>query len=162
MAIPDSVAPAGEGAVSAGDLCGLPPIAWTETFATGNSLIDRQHRQFIEQVNELTKAAAAGEPPQVILAMLTEMAADARDHFASEEAAFARLGYADAAAHAQEHRRLERRMDAVLASVRTAPDAMAARLAASSMRELLVNHLLYFDLRYKSLALHTAGLRAGT
>ena len=131
----------------------LKPLAWSETFATGEPEIDRQHREFLNQVNGLAAAAADGAPPDAIRSLLEAIAAHERAHFAYEESVLQRIGHAEAAAHAAEHRRLERRTAALLRSLlATAPDDGPCVLrVASIVRAQLLDHLLYYDLQYKSL-----------
>ena len=131
----------------------LKPLAWSETFATGEPEIDRQHREFLDQVNGLAAAAADEAPPDAIQPLLEAIAAHERAHFAYEESVLQRIGHSDAVIHAAEHRRLERRTAALLRAFRAiAPDDRPRVLrVAGAVRGQLLDHLLYYDLQYKSL-----------
>ncbi|HTO79539.1 MAG TPA: bacteriohemerythrin [Methylocystis sp.] len=81
-------------------------IEWTkEKFATNVTAHDAEHQEIFREVNALGDAVGSGDRATVGKA-LDALIATVAEHFASEEANFAKYGYPDAAAHKQEHDKL--------------------------------------------------------
>jgi hemerythrin len=130
----------------------MKPIEWIDAFSMGDPEIDRQHRHFISQANALSAAVADDADRPTLLRMTEEIATDAAFHFLYEDRVLLALGYGDAESHIAEHRRLERRIGDILGHFRAAEESSAAAAAAMAeeIRNLLLDHLLYYDLKYKS------------
>lgn len=76
---------------------------WNDELATGIQKIDEQHRKLIELVNGLHEALSRGKSRDVLGGLLKALADYTDYHFKTEERAFARYGYAEAAAHKKSH-----------------------------------------------------------
>jgi hemerythrin len=140
----------------------MKPIVWTPALSMGDPEVDRQHRHFIDQVNDLS-AAASHADKRALVRLTEEIAADAFTHFAYEDDLLLRLNYPDAEEHSAEHRRLEEKIDGMLPVLATADDTpRAAETIACRIRDLLLDHLLYYDLKYKSLLDYKKQLRIFT
>jgi hemerythrin-like metal-binding protein len=70
---------------------------------TGIETIDAQHGKLVDLVNALAEAMRAGKSRDVIDKVLGELKDYTVYHFGFEEAAFARLGFPGAEAHAKAH-----------------------------------------------------------
>ena len=133
------------------------PIVWSAAFEMGDAEIDRQHRHFIEQVNAVTEAIRSDQSRDVLLRLMAEMIEDARAHFAYEESVFLGIGFRGAAAHAREHRGLEAKLADIASRMMVASDRETTVLLADELRRGLLNHLVYYDLQYKSELMHSRG-----
>jgi len=76
---------------------------WSDELATGIPKIDEQHRKLIELVNGLHDALSKGKSREVLGDLLKALADYTDYHFKTEERAFGRYGYANAAAHKESH-----------------------------------------------------------
>jgi hemerythrin-like metal-binding protein len=134
----------------------LPPLNWLAALETGVAEIDADHRKLIDDANLVLAALKRGGP---ILELAQAMRADCRDHFRREERVLGRHEFPELARHAEEHRRLERELDDLVARIAEAgADAEARRDPALRLRWLLLDHFLHYDLGYKSHVLHKLGL----
>lgn len=136
----------------------IPELPWLPVLETGVVTIDREHRRLIDDANALQALLAAGAAWSRIVARARKMRDACIDHFRDEEALLAREAYGDAAAHMAEHRRVEAELRHVVALMEStaAPGPLRCELAWS-MRTILIDHLLRFDLKYKSHLLYRRG-----
>ena len=81
-------------------------MTWKETFALGNLLIDAQHRQLIDLVNELHAAMLQDSEPPVLHLILEKLLAHTHLHFNTEERIMQSADYPDFAAHKAQHDQL--------------------------------------------------------
>jgi hemerythrin len=81
-------------------------ITWTaDKFATHVSAHDNEHKDIFAKVNALGDAVSAGDRGAVGKA-LDALIATVAEHFASEEANFAKYGYPETPSHKAEHDKL--------------------------------------------------------
>ncbi len=126
-------------------------LQWAPAWEIGVGEIDADHRQLIDESNALFGALAQAHPKTEIMAIIGRMESGCREHFRREEAILREAQYKGAAGHAAEHRRIEREMEKVVRAM-TEAEASAAEWKAFALafQSTLVNHLLLYDLQYKS------------
>jgi len=129
----------------------LQRLPWLPVLETGHEIIDEQHRHLIDDANEVYELIAAGGDWARLTAVMGRMHRACAVHFAEENKLRARLNFSDAAVHALEHKRLLERVDDIhaLISMASVPTLLHRELA-TTLRSLLLDHLLRYDLRYKS------------
>jgi diguanylate cyclase (GGDEF)-like protein/hemerythrin-like metal-binding protein len=93
------------GSVSAA-LLSLPLISWSAEHDVGIALMDRQHRELAERLNDFAHSLRRGDDAALVADRLQTLIAATRHHFASEECLMAQHAYARAEAHAAVHARL--------------------------------------------------------
>lgn len=76
---------------------------WDDSYLTGNSTVDSQHKHLFHMVNELHDAIVAGKGTAVLTPTLTELAKYTIQHFRSEEELMAAAGYPARAVHQKKH-----------------------------------------------------------
>jgi len=64
---------------------------WDESLATGNELIDRQHREVVKLLDRLAEVQGGSEPE--VLGALDQLIAFASLHFTAEEQLMEEVGY---------------------------------------------------------------------
>jgi hemerythrin-like metal-binding protein len=129
----------------------LPPIEWSDILEIGHAEIDDDHRRLIDDVNALRQAVVDDRPWGDLVGRAKEMADHCVRHFRREEAILAREGYAGLELHVEEHRRLERSIgDIIYLMDNASPGAPLKLELLGTFRTLLVDHLLRYDLDYKS------------
>lgn len=129
-------------------MSGLP---WIAALETGIPEIDSDHRQLVDGANRLLEGLFAEQPWPEILDQLAAMRDQCFAHFAREERLLKMEEFPKFAPHAAEHRRIEGEIDAIKAGVEAAPERtdLAVELVLS-FRALLIDHLIRYDLAYKS------------
>ena len=78
----------------------------TDELRTGISLIDSDHRELADRVNELFDAMESGAGGQRLRSAMDELIAYTSEHFGREEAEMRRIDYVAALAHQAEHAKL--------------------------------------------------------
>ena len=74
-------------------------------------LIDDEHRQIIDAMNELHRLHSTGQPASRLAGALTQLQRVTVAHFKDEEAYMARIGYADLQKHRLVHEHLLKRLE---------------------------------------------------
>jgi hemerythrin-like metal-binding protein len=82
-------------------------LTWKDEYAVGVALMDAEHRELLEIVNQLYEALSSGGDP---LPLCDALARHALVHFAHEEQWFAPLGYPRANQHRLMHEKLTQRL----------------------------------------------------
>ncbi|RAU23973.1 hemerythrin [Paramagnetospirillum kuznetsovii] len=126
-------------------------IAWDETLALGDAVIDADHRRMMELIALLETAAGGGEAAG-IRQVLAELAQLCRDHFIREEALQARIGFPDREAHRTAHEMLLKRLDAVISHYDDGDAEIRSgiiRTLGDSLATWLISHITNSDMEFK-------------
>ena len=82
-------------------------IVWNPAFACGDPILDKEHKELFRQANTLIDLLSASPPDlQAFNQVFDDFLTFLNTHFAHEEELLRARGYADLAAHAQEHQAL--------------------------------------------------------
>jgi hemerythrin len=129
----------------------LRPLKWTRGLEIGVPEIDDDHRRLAHDSNALLGMLDDGDAAPRLLALVRQMQKGFVEHFRREEGILWDSGYPDARAHVAEHGRIERVLDGVVSDLHRAPGGSPeADDLAVFFRTTLIDHLLMFDMRYKS------------
>lgn len=115
----------------------LPLIIWTVANDVGIEMMDKQHRQLANYVNDFASSLRRGDDPAAISDKLAAMFSYAQYHFESEERLMVTHEYADAAAHVQMHEHL---LDD-LRSFSVGCDTRSLSLTTRFLQEWLLRHI---------------------
>jgi hemerythrin-like metal-binding protein len=121
-------------------------IPWGDALDLGNDDLDAEHHLQIGLVNAFTDAAGDSREAAAAVVMLEELRDASRLHFSSEEALMRQHGFAGAAAHADDHRRLLVWL-AATAQALDSGDAEVTKAIADDLRRWLSAHILGADRR---------------
>ncbi len=133
---------------------------WLDFLVTDNETIDREHREAVEQGNQLLRILAARENWADALEMLRRARARSARHFATEDGILEQTGFLGRDQHRQAHAHILAEFDRVLAELETVADPQAHHWErAHRPRNLLVDHCLKDDLLFKSHLMHFGGAR---
>ena len=80
-----------------------PAVVWSREFELGVDIIDRQHRELIERINQLLNAVRQGKGREESMTLLRFLQEYVVEHFQSEEIYMRRKGYQDYEAHKEMH-----------------------------------------------------------
>lgn len=132
-------------------------IEWNDSLSVRIGEIDRQHRQLIDLINELSEAMSEGKGRATVGRILDGLLQYTETHFQTEERYFDRFAYPMANSHKKEHA-------AFVAKVTEFRDAHTkGRLALSIdvmnfLKDWLRNHIKGVDMEYSPF-LRERGLR---
>ncbi|MEW5726529.1 MAG: hemerythrin domain-containing protein [Pseudomonadota bacterium] len=126
------------------------PMPWLDAFAVGDPRIDAEHRALMDGCNQFCRLVAAGAATAEIMATVHRLAAAFEDHMASEEALFPAIRFPGGPRHLAEHQRLRARLTELTAHASRAQPARDLGAHANALRAQLVEHLLRYDLAYKT------------
>jgi len=127
----------------------MPILHWQDTFATGVQIIDDQHRQIFQTINELFDLLQSGAPLPQILDNLDFLVAYAVNHFQTEESFMAESGYPDLSEHLDEHRRLVDRIHTIRARFKS-PEPPTLPELSRMVSEWTSHHIGEVDMGYVS------------
>ena len=100
------------------DLGGM--ITWSASLETGHSVVDRDHKQLVAQLNALSDALTRGEGKDQITGMLVFLSSYAREHFSREEAHMQMVGCSAYEENCRAHDQFMTRLDGWIQKLRTA------------------------------------------
>ncbi|WP_144362445.1 bacteriohemerythrin [Mediterraneibacter gnavus] len=134
--------------VRAPHIASIKRYEWEPGLETGNRLIDSQHKELIEKINDLLEACASGNGRSEINAMVQHLKDYTKKHFDDEEQLQKRFKYPDRVNHKRYHeefketvRKLSEELERDGASV-----SLVGKIN-SSVAEWLITHIKREDVR---------------
>jgi hemerythrin-like metal-binding protein len=124
-------------------------ITWSNLLSVGDSEMDDEHRQFIARVNELNRSIVEIEDKATVAHAVDLMLIEAARHFKHEEELLARWNYPDTAAHAARHAALTAQFDRAVKEFAETDISFVWALKGLHIKQLLVEHLLNEDMKYR-------------
>lgn len=126
-------------------------LQWAPAWEIGVRQIDDDHRLLVDQSNALYQALAESRPKAEIMTIIGRMESGCWEHFRREEAILREAKYHGVDAHVAEHRRIEGELQQVVHAMGVDDVSVPAwKEFVLFFQTTLVNHLLLYDLRYKS------------
>ncbi len=114
-------------------------MAWKDAYSVGNALLDSQHKQLIELVNDVNGDADLGE-------VLDGLRQYGEAHFRAEEDLLEAARYPDLEQHREHHEAFRAWLAEVIAARRSGGDAAVVRRDVHHYLSIwLANHLLVAD-----------------
>lgn len=125
-------------------------IAWNDSFALGIRLVDEQHKQWIEKLNNLASAIESNQEAQHISETLNYLVSYSEFHFAAEEELMAAHNYPELEQHKLAHKKFRDTLtDLLLLQVGKAD---ALRNVSDSVNNFqiswLTNHITKVDRKF--------------
>lgn len=122
-------------------------IEWTEEFSVENEIIDNQHKQLIDMINELYEAFTKSQAKEIVLEILTKMAKYTIFHFQTESKLFKKFNYSDSETHNLEHQKFVEQVLEFKKRYKKGDDLLSYDLM-SFLQEWLANHIVVSDKKY--------------
>ena len=133
-------------------------VKWIDIFETGDAELDALHRKLIEDCSALLTLLAERGPWPLIVAEAGKLVVDCIEHFRVEGDLLARIEFPRRAAHAAEHRRIERDLRSLVASMERVDGSLPEhRDLPASLGPALIDLMVRLDLDYRSHLLHRQG-----
>jgi hemerythrin len=124
-------------------------IRWSDTLNVDVPEIDEEHRQFVARVNEVNKAIVERKEKATLERLLDLMLMEATHHFWHEEQLLSKWKYPDRAVHAAKHAQLTVQFESVMKEFEQAGVSFAWALKGLYIKQLLVDHLLKEDMKFR-------------
>ena len=128
-------------------------IRWSDSLSVGVPEIDQEHRQFVARVNELNKAIVECRDKPTVERLLDLMLMEATHHFWHEQRLLAQWNYPERSAHAAKHAQLTAQIDHIMKEFERADVSFTWALKGLHIKQLLVDHLLQEDMKYRDFLL---------
>ena len=122
-------------------------IAWKPEYSVGSVMLDAQHKQLVEMINDLHESMQKRSDPARIRKILDDLIGYTRLHFAQEEKTMERAGYPDLAEHQKIHRSLVAQVEEMRAKHETGSATFTLKLK-DFLKQWLLQHILQDDMRY--------------
>ena len=130
------------------EIKGYNVYLWTDDMKIGDALIDTQHKELINMINELLVACYYGQPPSELHEMLIEIANDSVQHFADEEELMQTVGYPGYLEHKKIHDDFLAVVIEALEMVDTqGPSADLISEITTTVGNWVINHILRADVQ---------------
>ncbi len=130
-------------------VAGILHLAWRDSFSSGNTIIDLQHRELFELLNGLmAEQAGQGEKAQ-LLRLWQQLVQGVKAHFADEERILGEVGYPPEAfaEHQAKHRQLEEEIERLDKAI-SADEVAIGGVIIPLLDEVVVGHMLQEDVKY--------------
>jgi hemerythrin len=124
-------------------------IAWSNFLSVGVAEMDDEHRKFIARVNELNKAIVEVEDKATVARALELMLTESAQHFRHEEQLLVQWNYPEAATHAAKHKQLTEQFERVVKEFADSDISFVWALKGLHLKQLLVEHLVNEDMKYR-------------
>lgn len=126
----------------------MPLMTWTEKLAVGVKVLDDDHKKLVDMVNQLYDAIVSGHGKDSLGKTLDGLIEYTKSHFAREEKFFVQTGYADTAAHKQQHADLTRQVLDVQQKYKAGVSGTLSLEVMNFLKNWLVTHIQGTDQKY--------------
>jgi hemerythrin len=121
-------------------------IKWSDEFSVNVDLIDRQHKEFVQVLNELYDVTMSQGSSKTINDVFKMLDLYTNYHFATEEKYFDEFNFEGSEEHKEAHRAFVQRLGDFKARHDKGEDIVLELL--DTTEDWLVNHLAYYDKKY--------------
>lgn len=120
-------------------------MEWLPEYSVGIATIDRQHKEILNYINQLTTAIDGGDRWHVSHHLLVQISDFIKVHFAVEEALLEVIDYPEQAAHKKSHENISAHIAAL--QMRSLKEDISSELVAF-LRDWFIGHVLKSDKLY--------------
>lgn len=131
------------------DMSPVRKIEWNESLILGIPEVDEEHRQFILLANDLIDAVRDQTPKQRIERLIGLVVLEVWSHFEHEERLLRQYGYAQAKDHGDMHTQLMSQIVRVMEEFYKTDSSPVWIDKALMIEQLLVDHLLHEDMKFR-------------
>ena len=121
-------------------------LPWMDKLSLESESLNNEHHAVLQKLNGLLIAISSGDGTRIVMAC-DILTAEARRHFASEEAQMREVGYPDFESHRDQHEELRRGLARLRYSVSAGSGFPSAASPLSYLEQWFVPHLSYADKR---------------
>jgi hemerythrin len=92
---------------------------WDDKYNTGHKIVDIQHQELFQMVNDLHDAIASEQDKDSIIKALEKLSSHTLHHFATEETLMVKIGYPHLKVHKKKHEDLVKNANEIIEGYRT-------------------------------------------
>ena len=122
-------------------------IKWDDKYSVGISMIDEEHKKFIDIINKVIVAKEHNDNPEGVREVLYEMIKYALNHFATEETYMIKFNFPEFQLHRNEHLDFTDKAVANINKVING-DYQVANELLEYLKQWLLNHIQKTDRKY--------------
>ncbi|HJC48857.1 MAG TPA: bacteriohemerythrin [Candidatus Lachnoclostridium pullistercoris] len=122
-------------------------VTFDDTLVTGNEMIDSQHKEWIDRINQLMKSCETDKEKQAAMKMLDYMADYADFHFGAEEKLQEEIGYPGIEDHKKKHEEFRRTVQELhdMLEEQEGPSDAFVKAVEENVMKWLMYHIQSFD-----------------
>ena len=125
----------------------MEAIPWRDSYETGVSQLDEQHKQLIAIINKLYGVIRRKEGNEALHAVFDDLAAYAATHLEDEEKLLEGYAYPDLDEHRRQHAEYVAQVDELRQRLETADQQLVIEIY-SYLRQWWLNHIVVEDKAY--------------
>ena len=126
----------------------IQKLEWEDKYSVGVKIIDDQHRQMFDTINQLISAVSSSPTEEVVTNIISSLVEYKKFHFATEEKYFKEFNYEGAAEHIAQHQLFNDKLSALVEKCGADYMVLAFELV-DFLEDWLIDHLLTVDQAYK-------------
>lgn len=119
-------------------------LKWSSQFELGLELVDNQHKQLFNMINELSIAIEYNQPNTLMLPIVDRLKEYANNHFKAEEDIFIEYDYPDREGHEADHDKFIESVKYIRRQCELLDSLMSAKIREFLMG-WLANHIMTKD-----------------
>ena len=118
-----------------------------DSLVTGNEMIDTQHKELIEKINQLLKACEEGDAKVKAIKMLDYLSEYTDFHFSAEEKLQEEIGYPGIKEHKEKHQEFVKTVEELheMLVEEEGPSEAFVKQVQKNVVDWLYNHIKGFD-----------------
>lgn len=122
-------------------------LTFDDSLVTGNEMIDSQHKEWIDRINQLMKTCETDKEKMAAVKMLDYMADYANFHFGEEEKLQESIGYPGLAEHKKKHEEFRKAVEELkeMLEEQEGPSDAFAKAVEENVMKWLTFHIQSFD-----------------
>lgn len=120
---------------------------WNEKYSVGVKEIDKQHKYFVNLIDELYQAMNENRAPEILNNFFDKLAKYAELHFSTEEKYMKRFGCLGTQEHIAEHDKMRKHIVDLKRKINTDKIALSFDLI-DFLEDWLTGHISRYDMKY--------------
>ena len=121
--------------------------SWNDSYATGNKVIDAQHKALFESFDELNEAIVSGKGKDILAMIFLRLDKYSKLHFETEENYMRLCNYPDILIHIDEHKEFISQIE-MYRSKYLGKDTTIPVEIFKFMKDWIINHVRFTDRKY--------------
>ncbi len=130
-------------------------IEWKESYSVGVPLFDEQHKYLVDLLNDLIDSNNRKVERKELFAICNKIIGYAEEHFKNEESIMLKCRYPKLKEHQEEHARLIEDVFVMYRDFCTGGQTSMVEIV-DFLKDWILDHILGFDMEYKSFLTQTS------